>query len=159
MDFEPLRADFLRITAEIAYCTVTTVDPVGRPRSRMMHPIFEVVEGQPRGWAVTDRTPLKNRHLAAHPYVACSYWSPQQDSVAIDCWAGWVEDDDVLLQVWDLFASPEPPGWGDLSGYGEDGISHPRFHVLRLTPYRVQILRGQQFAAGDFSPRTWARTS
>ena len=32
MDFEPLRADFLRITTEIVYCTVTTVDPKGRPR-------------------------------------------------------------------------------------------------------------------------------
>ena len=28
MDFEPLRADFLRITAGIVYCTVTTVDVV-----------------------------------------------------------------------------------------------------------------------------------
>ena len=25
MDFEPLRADFLRITTDIIYCTVTTV--------------------------------------------------------------------------------------------------------------------------------------
>ena len=31
MDFEPLCADFLRITASIVYCTVTTVDPEGRP--------------------------------------------------------------------------------------------------------------------------------
>ena len=27
MDFGPLRADFLRITTDIIYCTVTTVDP------------------------------------------------------------------------------------------------------------------------------------
>ena len=46
MDFEPLRADFLRITTEIVYCTVTTVDPKGRPRSRVMHPIFQVVDGR-----------------------------------------------------------------------------------------------------------------
>ena len=97
-----------------------------------MHPIFEVVDGQPRGWALTDRTPLKDRHLAANPHVACFYWSPAQNTVAIDCTAEWVEDDEVLRQVWDIFAAPEPPGWGDLSGYGEAGIHHPRFHVLRL---------------------------
>jgi hypothetical protein len=59
MDFEPLHADFLRITADTVYCTVTTVDPDCRPRSRVMHPIFEVVDGVPRGWALTDRTPLR----------------------------------------------------------------------------------------------------
>ena len=48
-------------------------------------------------------------------------------------------------------------GLGDLSGYGEAGIHHPRFHVLRLRPYRIQILRGEQFAAADFTPRTWRR--
>jgi general stress protein 26 len=157
VDFESLQDDFLRITTDIVYCTVSTVDPAGRPRSRVMHPIFEVVDGQPRGWAVTDRTPLKDRHLAANPYVACFYWSPAQDTVAIDCTADWVEDEEALRQVWALFAAPEPPGWGDLSGYGEAGTHHPRFHVLRLRPYRIQILRREQFAVGDFTPRTWRR--
>jgi hypothetical protein len=35
MEFDPLREDFLRITTDIVYCTVTTVDPEGRPRSRV----------------------------------------------------------------------------------------------------------------------------
>jgi general stress protein 26 len=157
MDFEPLGPDFVRFTADIVYCTVTTVDPSGRPRSRVMHPIFEIVDGLPRGWAVTDRTPLKERHLAANPHVACFYWSPAQNTVAIDCTAEWVCDEETLHQVWDIFAAPEPPGWGDLSGYGDLGIHHPRFHVLRLQPYRVQILRGDQLAVGDFSPRVWRR--
>lgn len=159
MDFEPLHEDFLRFTADIVYCTVTTVDSRGRPRSRVMHPIFQVVDGQPRGWAVTDRTPLKERHLAANPYVACFYWSPAQNTVAIDCTAAWVTDEETLRYVWDVFADPEPPGWGDLSGYGQEGIHHPLFHVLRLEPYRVQILRGEQLARGDLTPRVWRRDS
>ncbi|GAA3700813.1 pyridoxamine 5'-phosphate oxidase family protein [Microlunatus aurantiacus] len=157
MDFTPLTADFLRFTTEITYCTVTTVDPAGRPRSRVLHPIFRVVDGQPEGWAVTDRTPVKTAHLATNPYVACFYWSPAQNTVAIDCTAGWVEDDETRQRVWDLFAAPEPPGWGDMSGYGDDGLHHPRFHVLRLEPYRVQILRAEQLASGDLTPRTWRR--
>jgi hypothetical protein len=158
MDFEPLGADFLRMTADIVYCTVTTVDPEGRPRSRAMHPIFEVMDGDPRGWAATDRTPLKKPPSGGKPVRRLLLLGPAQDTVAIDCTAGRVEDDEVLRQVWDIVAAPEPPGWADLSSYGEAGISHPRFHDLRLNPYRVQILRGEQFAAGDFTPRTWRFT-
>src|SRR4051794_28634673 len=39
-------------------------------------------------------------------------------------------------------------------GLRADGIHHPRFHVLRLQPYRVQILRGNQLAVGDLAPRS-----
>jgi len=120
-----------------------------------MHPIFEVVDDEPRGWAVTDRTPVKTGHLGANPHVACFYWSPAQNTVAIDCTAAWVDDDEMKRYVWDLFASPNPPGWGDLSGYGTAGIRHPQFHVLALKPWRIQILRGEQVAAGDFTPRVW----
>lgn len=157
MDFTQLEADFLRFTTEIVYCTVTTVDPSGRPRSRVLHPVFQVVGGLPEGWAVTDRTPVKSAHLATNPHVACFYWSPAQNTVAIDCLATWVDDDVVRQRVWDIFAAPEPPGWGDMSGYGDEGIHHPRFHVLRLEPYRVQILRAEQLAAGDLTARTWRR--
>src|SRR3712207_2928039 len=69
--FANIQEDFQRFTADIVYCTVTTVDLRGRPRSRVMHPIFEVVGGRPIGWAVTDRSPIKTRHLAANPYVSC----------------------------------------------------------------------------------------
>ncbi len=155
MDFGSFRADFLAFTTDIVYCTVTTVSPDGRPRSRVMHPIFEVVDGAPRGWALTDRTPLKDRHLAANPYVSCCYWSPAQNTVTIDCTASWVTDDDTLREAWELFADPEPPGWGDLSGYGDAGIHHPRFNLLRLQPYRVQVLRAEDLAAGNYTPRLW----
>ncbi|GAA1433414.1 pyridoxamine 5'-phosphate oxidase family protein [Microlunatus lacustris] len=157
--FDELAEDFLAFTADIVYCTVTTVDGAGRPRSRVMHPVFEVVDGRPRGWAVTDRSPVKTRHLAANPYVCCSYWSPAHNTVTVDCEARWVEDDETLQYVWDLFRDTPPPlGWGDLAAYEPERIAHPLFHPLRLTPWRVQVLRAEQLAAGDFSPRTWRAT-
>ena len=116
MDFETLAADFLRFTTDIVYCTVTTVDPAGRPRSRVMHPIFEVVDGQPRGWAVTDRTPLKERHLAANPHVACFYWSPAQNTVAIDCTAEWVEDERCCARSGTSSPRPNHPAGGTCRG-------------------------------------------
>jgi uncharacterized pyridoxamine 5'-phosphate oxidase family protein len=154
--FAELAEDFLAFTADIVYCTVTTVDPAGRPRSRVMHPIFEVVDGQPRGWAVTDRSPVKTRHLAGNPFVCCSYWSPAQNTVTIDCEARWVEDEKTKQDVWDLFRGTPPPlGWGDLAAYEPEQIHHPLFQPLQLTPWRVQVLRAEQLAANDFRPRTW----
>ena len=47
--FADLEADFLRITATTVFCVVTTVDASGRPRSRMLHPIFVVRDGRPLG--------------------------------------------------------------------------------------------------------------
>ena len=112
VDFSEMADDFQRLTAEIVYCTVTTVDERHRPRSRVLHPIFEVVDGEPQGWAVTDRTPVKVRHLAANPHVACFYWSPAQNTVSIDCVASWATDDAERRHAWALFAAPPPSGLG-----------------------------------------------
>jgi uncharacterized pyridoxamine 5'-phosphate oxidase family protein len=154
--FADIEQDFLRFTADIVYCTVTTVDAQGRPRSRVMHPIFEVVDGEPLGRAVTNRSPVKTRHLAANPHVSCSYWSPAQNTVYLDCVATWVDDIAGKRYVWDLFRlTPPPLGWGDMSAYEPEGIAHPLFQPLRLRPWRIQVLRADQVARGDFHPRTW----
>jgi general stress protein 26 len=154
--FSDLADDFLSLITDIVYCTVTTVDGAGRPRSRVMHPIFEVVEGKPMGWAVTDRTPIKTRHLATNPHVCCFYWSPKQNTVSVECLATWVDDDTTREHVWRVFRETPPPlGWGDLGAYEPERIHHPLFHPLQLTPWRVQILSSEQMAAGDFHPRSW----
>lgn len=46
-----IEGDFLRITADVVWCTVATVDRRGRPRTRILHPIWEVVDGRPVGWS------------------------------------------------------------------------------------------------------------
>jgi hypothetical protein len=65
--FRPFEEDFLRITADIVWCTLTTVDRKGRPRSRVVHPIFTVADGQPVGWLLTGRTPVKAATLSLPP--------------------------------------------------------------------------------------------
>jgi pyridoxine/pyridoxamine 5'-phosphate oxidase len=94
------------------FCTVATVDARGRPRSRILHPIFVVEDRRPVGWALTGRSPLKTRHLAANPHVSCSYWSPSHDTVFADCVAEWVEDEAEKERVWHVFHdTPMPLGW------------------------------------------------
>lgn len=153
--FAALEQEFLQLTSEIIWCTVTTVDPKGRPRSRVLHPIWQVLAGRPVGWIVTGKTPVKARHLATNPHVACSYWSPAQSVVYADCIAGWVEDLATRQQVWHLFMTTPPPLGYDLSGFGYEGPQNPIFTPLRLDAWRVQIMSGTEFPYGNLVPRMW----
>jgi uncharacterized pyridoxamine 5'-phosphate oxidase family protein len=158
IEFGALKDDFLRITGETVFCSVTTVDEAGRPRSRMLHPIFVVSDGRPLGWALTAPTPLKTRHLADNPHVACTYWTPSHDTVFVDCVASWVEHDEEKADVWELFRStPVPLGWGPegMAGYGEDEWRSPAFTPLRLEPWRVQVITGDTYPLGDLTGRVW----
>ena len=158
--FSDLEADFLRITAATVFCTATTVDGAGRPRGRILHPIFVVRDGRPLGWALTGRTPLKARHLAANPHVSCAYWSPSHDTVFVDAVVTWVEDDAEKAVVFALFRDTPPPlGWGaeGLAGYGPGEWREPLFTPLRLEPWRVQVMTGDAYPAGDLTGRVWHR--
>jgi hypothetical protein len=152
--FAAVEEEFLRLTSEIVWCTVTTVDGKGRPRSRMLHPIWQVLEGRPVGWVVTSKTPIKTAHLTANPLVACSYWSPSQHTVAIDCVASWVENTASKRHVWDLFMTTPPPLGYNLSGYGPEGMRNPLYNPLRLDPWRIQITRFAGWG-GNRTPQIW----
>ena len=152
--FAAIEADFRRFTAEIVLCTATTVDSRGRPRSRMLHPIFTVVDGRPVGWVLTSPTSVKGRHLAANPHVACSYWSPAQNVVYVDCVASWVDGAAAKQAVWELFMDTPPPLGYDLRpGYGS--VASPLFTPLRLEPWRVQVMRGEEYPHGQLTGRVW----
>jgi uncharacterized protein YndB with AHSA1/START domain len=158
--FAPLAEDFLRITAATVFCSATTVDAHGRPRSRMLHPVFTVTGGIPIGWALTGRTPLKTAHLAANPHMSCTYWSPSHDTVFVDCVATWVEEEDERRTAWELFRdTPQPLGWGSegLAGYGPEEWRAELFTPLRLEPWRVQVVSGDAYPAGDLTGRVWRR--
>jgi general stress protein 26 len=156
--FAEIEADFLRTTAWTVFCVATTVDEQGRPRGRMLHPIFVAYQGRPLGWALTGRTPLKTHHLAANPHVSCAYWTPSHDTVFADCTATWVEDEAEKEDVWELFlTTPVPLGWGPegLAGYGPDRWRNPLFTPLRLEPWRVQVMRGEEYPGGALTGKVW----
>jgi hypothetical protein len=152
--FAALEEDFQRIVTDIVYASAATVDEDGRPRSRMWHPVWEVVDGALHGAVATDRTPLKARHLAAHPYVSLTYWSPAHDTVYVDCNVRWAEGDDESQAVWDLCRRlPEPLGWDPEPAYGD--IHHELWHPLLLEPYRVGVFHAEQVAKNQWSPTFW----
>ncbi|MEV0146596.1 MULTISPECIES: pyridoxamine 5'-phosphate oxidase family protein [unclassified Nonomuraea] len=140
--FAAIEPQFNAYIGDIVYATMTTVDAKGRPRARVLIPIWEVVDGRPLGWLATYRTPVKAAHLAGNPHTTFSYWSPRQNAVSVDAVAEWVTDREIGRHVWDLYANGSPPGAGyDLGAFWK-GVDDPKLHVLRLTPWRVQVIRG-----------------
>jgi hypothetical protein len=127
------------VAHRIVWCTVATVDRLGRPRSRILHPHWELADEGLAGWITTRPTPLKRAHLAHSPYVSCSYWDATQDAVVAECRARWVEDVDEKARVWELFRStPEPLGHDPYTIWPA-GPSDPDAGVLRLDPWRLRV--------------------
>jgi hypothetical protein len=91
---------FVAVAHRIVWCTVATVDRLGRPRSRVLHPYWEQTEEGLTGWITTRPTPLKRAHLEHSPYLSCSYWDATQDAVVAECCAGWAEDLDEKEHAW-----------------------------------------------------------
>lgn len=140
-DFGDLADEFLRRCHSIVWCTVTTLDTRDRPRSRILHPIWEVTDGRPVGWIATTNAGVKARHLAHSPWVSCSYWTPAHEQVFADCRATWVPADDraTKQRIWEWFArEPAPLGY-DLGLFWKGGVDDPGYSVLRLDPWRVEV--------------------
>jgi general stress protein 26 len=103
--FSEIEGEFQERVKRIVWCTVATVDRKGRPRTRILHPIWEGTTG----WIATGRETLKTKHLAANPYVSCSYWDQQHQQIYVDARAEWVDDKAEKDRIWDLYKSTPPP--------------------------------------------------
>ncbi|MFD0851068.1 pyridoxamine 5'-phosphate oxidase family protein [Actinomadura adrarensis] len=151
-DFAEIRKAFDTYIGDINYATMTTVDAKGRPRARVLIPVWEMDGDRPLGWLCTYKTPVKTAHLAGNPHTTFSYWSPKQNAVYVDTVADWVDDLDAKQHVWDLYLKGSPPGAGYNPGQFWKGSDDPKFAVLRLRPWRVQVIRGMDLATRIWQP-------
>lgn len=149
-DFSELEAEFNAYVGAINYATMVTVDAKNRPRTRVLIPVWENVDGLLLGWLATYRTPVKAAHLAANPHTNFSYWAPGNNSVAIDTAARWDNAPSTKEHVWDLYRRTSPRGAGYHLGNFWKAPTDPQLHVLRLAPWRVQVIRGT-----DLRSRIW----
>jgi hypothetical protein len=147
-----VRADLREVTDRIIWSVLTTVGPDSRPRSRIVHPVWDHATTPPTGYVTSRPTPLRRRHLAANPHVSCAYWSPEHDAVYVDARAGWLPDPADRRAVWTLISQTPPPVGYDLATIWPDGPDSPDFAVIRLIPYRIRIARAAAMAAGAPSP-------
>jgi hypothetical protein len=134
---------FVEMAHRIVWCSVATVDRQGRPRTRILHPIWQWDGEQLVGWIATGPTPIKRADLAAQPYASLSYWSPDHDTCVADCRATWAFDDATRTMVWDLFLNGPPPvGYNPAIVPGWDSPTAATFAALRLEPWRLRVFPG-----------------
>ncbi|WP_327232560.1 pyridoxamine 5'-phosphate oxidase family protein [Streptomyces sp. NBC_01317] len=151
--FSELADKFFEYIQDIRYCTMITVDKKSRPRARVLLPIWETVDGRPVGWLAAYKTPVKVAHLANNPHTTYAYWSPRQNAVYVDSVSTWAEDMETKTYAWELYQKGSPPGVGyDPYNFWRGGPADPKYHVLRIDPWRVQVLRGT-----DLSSRIWTK--
>jgi hypothetical protein len=124
------------VVERIVWCTVTTAGADGRPRSRLMHPVWWWDGPAPVALVTSRPTPLKVRHLAASPFVSCFYWDPSHDTVAIDGTAMWVPLEERPT-AWASIAAEPPPVGFDPAMIWPDGPDSPDCAFLRLTAHRI----------------------
>ena len=143
--FAAIEAEFLRRVERIKRCTMATVDGRGRPRARMMWPVWEGTTG----WLGTDPASAKAADLKRQPYVALTYWDAADEQIYIEARTEWVDDPAEKARVFALFRM-SPHGY-DL-GIRLRGPDDPRFGLLKLTAERIEL---SELPSRRQPPRVW----
>ena len=132
--FEDIQIEFMQRIQQAVYCNVATVDLKGRPRSRVMHVIWD----GPIGWIITWPGSHKAKHLANNSYVSLAYVNNPKKPVYVECTAEWVDDISEQRRIWELHRTTPPPlGFDPAPHYGT--IAHQYFGLLRFTPWRIEL--------------------
>jgi general stress protein 26 len=120
---------------ETIWCSAATIDAQNRPRSRVLHPIWEGAIG----WVTTRLNTPKIRHVAANPHVSLAYIGDPFRPVYLECFAAWVDDRAMRERIWAL--SRDTPaaegGFDPAETWG--AIEDPENGLLRLLPWRVEL--------------------
>jgi hypothetical protein len=132
--FAELAAEFSARVQQMVWCSAATVDAQGRPRSRILHPVWE---GH-IGWITTRRHSVKERHLARMPYLSLAYVADAAKPVYVDCHVEWIDVLEEKRRVWALIAAlPAPEGFDPAPIYGSP--EDAGFGLLRLLPWRIEV--------------------
>jgi hypothetical protein len=138
---------FVEIAHRIVWCTVATIDTRGRPRTRILHPIWEWDGSSLVGWIATGPDSPKAKHLAAHPQVSLTYWDPAHDVATCDADASWHNDDDTRSWLYERYKTAPPPvGYDPAIIPGWDSPTAPGFGALRLDPTALRVINALDFA-------------
>lgn len=147
---------FIEMAHRIVWATAATVDSHGRPRSRILHPIWQWDGRNLVGWIGTSPTPLKVAHLNAHPYMSINYWDSSQDTCLAECRATLSQDDDTRKMVWDLFLNgPEPVGYDPAIIPAWTSATAEAYAVVKLEPWRLRVMPGTVMLRQSGSILTW----
>ena len=132
--FADIQAEFDARIQKAVYCSMATVDRQGRPRSRILHPVWD----GPIGWAISWPESHKAKHLETNPYASLAYIADRDRPVYVDALAEWVNDEGEKQRIWKLCQTTPPPvGFDPTPHYGS--IHHRYYGLLRFTPWRFEL--------------------
>ena len=155
-DLDTVAPAFVEMAHRIVWCTAASTGSDGRPRTRVLHPIWEWDGSALTGWIATSPASPKAAELAAVPALSLNYWAPDHDTCLADCDAVFESDPDDVAAGWRRFADgPEPVGYDPSIIPGWDGPGSPHFGVLRLTPHRLRVMPGTLMTQGRGVLLTW----
>lgn len=145
-NFSDIEKDFMTRVHQMIWCNVATVDSHNRPRSRILHPMWE----GSTGWVCTHVNSFKSKHLVRNPFVSLAYITNVMQPVYVDCKVEWVSDLNEKRRIWNVFkGTPEPLGFDP----AQDFITpeHENFGLLKLIPWRIDLVT---FPAPSFEEGT-----
>ena len=153
---EDIAQPFIDMAHQIVWASAATVDRKNRPRTRVLHPIWEWDGDQLRGWVGTMPTATKRTHLEHSPYLSVNYWASNQDTCLAECHTRWAFDDASCERLWKRFKeAPAPLGY-------DPGIvpiwaapTDENFAVLELTPWKLRVFPGTMLLSGQGEVLEW----
>lgn len=149
---------FVEMAHRIVWSIAATVDDDGRPRTRVLHPIWEWNGADLTGWVLTSPLSPKAAHLVTTPQVSFTYWAPSHDTCTADCDVEWEDAPEQRRAGWDRFAhAPEPVGYDPQIIPGWESPEAPAFGVLRLHPTALRVMPGTLLGGGPGELHTWRR--
>jgi general stress protein 26 len=133
-DFDAIAPEFDRRVRAMVYCSLATIDAEGRPRTRVIHPIWDGATG----WVTSEARTAKVKQIAANPAVSLAYIAEPFKPVFVECRAAVQNDSATRQRVWDLYCRTPPPYGADMTEvWGE--LESPRYCVLRLDPWQIEL--------------------
>lgn len=160
MELNEVAPAFVEMAHQIVWCSAASVDRHGRPRSRVLHPIWQWDGQSLVGWIGTGPTPMKRAHLEQTPHLSLNYWTPSQDTCLAECRAEWAFDEETRTMVWDLLKNaPAPVGYDPAIIPGWEKPTDEAFAALRLTPWRLRVFPGTVLLGQGGEVLTWSEGS
>jgi hypothetical protein len=157
-DLGEIAPAFVAMAHRIVWCTVATVGADGRPRTRILHPIWEFDGTDLTGWIATSPQSPKAADLAEQPAISLTYWDATHDTCTAECDTEWETTDEQRQAGWDRFANgPAPVGYDPSIIPAWTSPTAPAFGILRLTPTRLRVMPGSVLLAGTGQVSTWRR--
>jgi hypothetical protein len=156
-DLAAIAPAFMTMAHQIVWATVATTDRRNRPRSRILHPLWQWDDSRLTGLIATSPTAIKRAHLEHSPFVSVTYWAPNHDTATADCRATWVLDDEGRRSVWQAFKdAPEPVGYDPAIIPQWDSPTSDAFAGLRLEPWQLRVFPGTVLLNRGGEVLTWS---